>query len=124
MVVSQFVLKDLKMGVVETQYFLSSSTAFWLFTASLLTEVPVMLKRDAFSILFNNVGYFFSAAILGIIVNFLTFFVIVYTSSLNVKILGMFRNMMLIVVSVVFYAEQVTLIEIIGYVLALIGFIG
>jgi uncharacterized membrane protein len=67
---------------------------------------------------------FLLAGLLGVVVNFLTYFVIQLTSSLNVKILGTMRNILLIVISVVFYGEQVSQNEMFGYCLALAGFIG
>lgn len=122
MVLTQFLLKDLKMGVVESQYFLSSSTAMCLFTASALTEIPQMIEARGFYILYDQIGVFVLAASLGILVNYLTYFVIQLTSSLNLKILGMFRNILLIVVSIFLYQEKVSTNEIIGYGVALVGF--
>jgi drug/metabolite transporter (DMT)-like permease len=123
MVLTQYLLKDLKLGVVESQYFLSSSTAMCLFTASALTEIPQMIQARGFYILYEQFGVFALAASLGILVNYLTYFVIQLTSSLNLKILGMFRNILLIMVSIFMYQEKVTTNEIIGYGVALIGFI-
>ena len=123
MVLTQYILKDLKLGVVESQYFLSSSTAMCLFTASALTEIPQMIQARGFYILYEQFGVFVLAASLGILVNYLTYFVIQLTSSLNLKILGMFRNILLIMVSIFLYQEKVTTNAMIGYGVALVGFI-
>lgn len=123
MVLTQHLLKDLKLGVVESQYFLSSSTAICLFTASFLTEIPLMIQKKGFHVMYEQFGVFVIAASLGIVVNYLSYFVIQLTSSLNLKILGMFRNIVLIIVSIFVYHEQVTFNEIIGYGVALAGFI-
>lgn len=92
MVLTQYIIKDLKFGVVESQYFLSSSITVCLVLASSLSEIPDMLDKGAFYKLIDHFGYFFLAGALGTVVNYLTSFVIQLTSSLNVKILGKYAN--------------------------------
>lgn len=124
LVLTQFLLKDLKMGVIEGQYVLAPATAFCLFFASAGVEVPHMIKTGQYSALANFPLLFAVSAVLGIIVNFLSYFVIQLTSSLSLKILVMFRNFFVIVIGILIYNEQTSESEIVGYIFALIGFAG
>ncbi len=124
MVLTQYVVKNLHMGVVESQYFLSSSTASCLFLASVIMEFRTMYENKGFQILLNHPNIFLLAGLLGVFVNFLTYFVIQLTSSLNLKILNTLRNILLIFVSIFFYKEYVSVNEVFGYSVALMGFIG
>jgi hypothetical protein len=74
----------------QGQYVLSPASAFWLFLASGIYELPTMLKKNAFLIIYNNLPAFFVASFMGIGVNYLSYLVIQYTSSLTMKILGLF----------------------------------
>lgn len=124
LIFTQFFLQQLKFGVVEGQYVLSPASAFWLFLASYLFEYSKMVENNAFDTIANNKVLFVLASIMGIGVNFLSYLVIQYTSSLTMKILGTARNIVTIMVGVVFYKETVSLNEALGYGVALIGFAG
>ena len=83
-----------------------------------------MVETGAFITIRDNFIIFAVASVMGIGVNFLSYLVIQYTSSLTMKILGTARNILTIMVGVVFYNETVTLNEAIGYGIALLGFTG
>lgn len=123
LIITQFFLQQLKFGVIEGQYVLSPASAFWLFLASAIYELPKMYNDDAITIIANNIPAFFIASFMGIGVNYLSYLVIQYTSSLTMKILGTVRNIIIIFVGVLFYGEIVTRNEFIGYFIALLGFI-
>ncbi|RYG60217.1 hypothetical protein EON64_19480, partial [archaeon] len=95
LVITQFFLQQLKFGVFESQYVLSPASAFWLFFASMVFEMPDMLQGGAFGTLFTHWHVFLLSACMGIGVNFATYFVIQVTSGLTVKILGTLRNVLL-----------------------------
>jgi drug/metabolite transporter (DMT)-like permease len=124
LIITQFFLQQLKFGVIEGQYVLSPASAFWLFLASAIYELPKMYNDNAITIIANNIPAFFIASFMGIGVNYLSYLVIQYTSSLTMKILGTIRNIIIIFVGVLFYGEIVTQNEFIGYFIALLGFIG
>lgn len=124
LIFTQFFLKDLKFGVVESQYVLAPASAGCLFAASLFCEVPTMYSNGGFLVLMNHPWSFLAASGMGLIVNFLSYFVIQVTSSLTLKVLGTFRNILVIFIGVGFYGEQVTVSEGLGYILALVGFVG
>jgi len=124
LVLTQFLLQNLKFGVVEGQYVLAPASAFWLFLASFCYEVPHMIENKAFHTILNNPFTFIAASTMGLGVNFLTYFVIQATSSLTMKVLGTVRNIFTIVIGVILYSETVALNEGFGYSVALLGFVG
>eukprot|EP01034_Spumella_vulgaris_P031426 gene31426-38813_t len=124
LICTQFFLQQLKFGVVEGQYVLAPASAFWLFLASFIYESKAMYEKDAFGIITNNIPIFIIASFMGIGVNYLSYLVIQSTSSLTMKILGTARNVMVIIIGVLFYAEVITLHEGLGYLVALVGFVG
>ena len=88
LVQTQYIIKDLKFGVVESQYFISSPIVICLLIASSFSEIPAMLKADRYYKLIQCFEYFAFAGVLGTVVNYLTNYVVQQTSSLNVNILG------------------------------------
>lgn len=124
LVLTQFLLKNLKFGVIEGLYVLAPASAFWLFTASLLLEYRKMLEHDAFRIMYNNPILFLTASFMGLGVNYLSYLVIQATSSLTMKVLSTIRNIGIIFIGVAAYGEIVTLNQGLGYTVALVGFIG
>lgn len=123
LVLTQFLLQNLKFGVVEGQYVLSPASAFWLFLASAYFESRKMVEEDAFSIIKANPLAFLAASSLGLGINFLTYYVIQATSSLTMKILGGVRNIGTIFVGVLRYGEVVDHREALGYIVAFLGFL-
>lgn len=108
MVASQYLVKDLNITVIESQYYLSWPTTACLFVASMISEVPSMILQqknstDLLYFFFYNAHFFVLAGLLGIAVNYLTYTVIQITSSLTLKILGTLRNIVLIVIGILFY---------------------
>lgn len=124
LLMTQFLLQNLKFGVVEGQYVLAPASAFWLFLASVVFELNTMIDKGAFSIIAANPGTFIVASGLGLGVNFLSYLVIQATSSLTMKVLGTARNVLTILLGVMFYGETVSVNEGLGYSLALVGFAG
>ena len=122
LVLTQYFLQQLKFGVVESGYFLAPASAFWLFTASMYFEIPTMLEKNAFQIMQDHVQYFLLSAMMGVGVNFISYFMIQCTSSLTMKILVQVRNICMVVIGVLLYHEVVTANQAFGYLIALFGF--
>lgn len=123
LVLTQYLLKNLKFSVIESQYYLAPAGAMCLFTASLLTEFPSMARKGAFGQVLGHPGLFFAAATLGLGVHMLCFLVVQATNSVTLKVLGTARNAFLVVASVYVYGEVVTSVQLFGYLIAL-GFFG
>lgn len=124
LVLTQYFLQQLKFGVTEGLYVLAPASAFWLFAASIIFELPTMVEKDAFSIVAKYPFHFLAAASMGVGVNFIAFYVIQYTSGLTMKILATVRNIAMVIIGVIIYKESITFNEILGYAVALIGFAG
>jgi drug/metabolite transporter (DMT)-like permease len=123
LIMTQFFLQHLKFGIIESQYVLAPACAFWLFLASLCFEFPKMASSGGFDIILSNPAPFLVAGLTGIGVNFISYFVIQYTSSLSMKILGTIRNVIMVFVGVLFYNEVISTSEALGYSISLAGFI-
>ena len=124
LIFTQFFLQQVKMGVIETQLVIAPASAFWLFLASAFYEMPTMYDYGAYHKLLRYAPIFLAAAIMGLGVNFLSNTVIQFTSSLTMKILNVARNVITILIGIVFYSEIVGMNEAIGYFIALFGFAG
>lgn len=124
LVMTQYFLQQLKFGVTEGQYVLAPACAFWLFSASLIFEFPDMVEKGAINVIMQYPFHFLCAATMGIGVNFISYYVIQYTSSLTMKILATVRNICLVIVGVFWYKEVITVNQAWGYFIALIGFAG
>lgn len=86
LVLTQYLLQQLKFGVVEGLYVLAPAAAFWLMLASLLFESQKMLQNNGPMILMTNLHLFVLAAVLGVLINFASYGVIQSTSSLTMKV--------------------------------------
>jgi hypothetical protein len=86
LILTQFLLKNVKMSVIEGQYYLSPISAAFLFLCSLIFEFPNMIKNNSFDIIYNYPYHFIGAALLGLIINYLGFFVIQVASALSLKV--------------------------------------
>ena len=60
---------------------------------------------------------------IGLIVNYLTYYVIQVTSSLTMKILGGVRNILTVLISVLYFDESMDKRSALGYTIAFIGFV-
>ena len=123
LLMTQFLLQNLKFGVVEGQYVLAPATALWLGIASLWFEGERMMADEAFSVMAANPSAFVVASCLGLAVNFLAYLVIQATSSLTIKVLGVARTVLTIVVGVLLWDEPMTPQSCFGYALSLVGFV-
>lgn len=124
LVITQYFLQNLKFGIIETQYVLSPASAFWLFLTSAVFEFPRMMKNNSFQTVIDNPMAFFMASLAGVGVNYISYFVIQYTSSLSIKIYGTMRNILMVFIGIFCYSEVVTSMQAIGYIISLFGFAG
>ena len=86
LVMTQFLLQNMKFGVVEGLYVLAPASAFWLFLASACYEFRDMSNKGAFLVVASNPLTFLAASTMGLGVNFLSYYVIQATSSLTMKV--------------------------------------
>lgn len=124
LVLVQRFLKSLRFGVVESLYFMSPAGAVCLLCASIVSEFPSMHRNGAFAQVASNPILFATAGMLGVGVHFLSFMVVQRTNSVTLKVLGTARNAMLVLLSVFWYGELVSLTQFLGYAtsIAFFGF--
>lgn len=85
LVITQKMITSLKFGIIEGQYALAPAGATCLLFLSFIWEFPTMLRRQDYLIIYQNPEKFISAAVMGIIIQFLTLLVIQITSSVTTK---------------------------------------
>jgi len=122
LVLAQKLLKNLKMGVIEGQFWMAPISVAWLFGGAALLELPRMREANAFAIVAANPWHFSLSASLGLCVNMAAFLVIKSTSSVMLKVLGTARNAGLVVFGALVLGERVTALEAFGYGCSLVAF--
>lgn len=125
LVLTQFLLKNKKFGVIEGQYWIAPASATCLMSMSALTEWGDMYQTGKLLTTIsmgNNWRYFFLSATLGLFVNLSSFLVVQTTNSVTLKILGTVRNAGLVVFQVVFGGEIITANQFAAYMLTLVAF--
>ena len=112
-----------KFSVIEGLYWIApASVLTMLLTLLPFYEFPQMIESGDTGILMTYPLTFFAAALLGFGVNFAGFFVVQTTSALVLKALSVVRNIGIVVFSVMFLGETVSVREICGYGISLGGF--
>jgi len=122
LVLAQKLLKNLKMGVIEGQFWMSPVSCVWLFGGAALIELPDMMRTKAWTIPAAHPLHFCLAASLGFCVNMAAFLVIKNAGSVMLKVLGTARNAGLVVFGAMVLGEAITPIELLGYALSLTAF--
>jgi len=121
---TQYLLTSCKMSVLEGQHIVAPVGAFFLFATAAVLEFPRIFFSGAIGTVLANPFTFSTAILLAIGVNYSTYFVIQTTGSLTLKVIGTLRNMGLICFGVMFRGEVLVAKQLIGYAVALFGFIG
>jgi len=124
LVLTQKMLQDCKLSVMESLYIVSPPIAFCLCSLALSLEVPAMVQSGDWMIMVDNAADFALTGCLGLLVHWVTMMLVQATSSLFVKILNIVRCMCLVFVGVALYGEAVSPLECTGYVITLLGFTG
>lgn len=123
-VLTQKLLQNSKFTVTEGLYFLALPCFYLLLVFGAILEVPHMLQNGHHRLLQTHMVWFLASGSLGIVANYLSFVVVQVTSSVTLKILNCARSTGLVVVSILAFGEVATLMELVGYSIALVGFVG
>jgi hypothetical protein len=118
----QWLLKNLKFGVIEGQYYMAPASALCIFLGSAIFEAPSMIETGDYNLITKHWVLFLLASTLGLAINLCSFLVISLTSGVTIKILGTVRNALLVVFTVVAQGEVVSKLQFIGYMVTLLGF--
>mmetsp|Transcript_144689 Transcript_144689/g.351394 ORF Transcript_144689/g.351394 Transcript_144689/m.351394 type:complete len:429 (-) Transcript_144689:3-1289(-) len=124
LVLTQKLLQQLKFTVTEGLYVLTLPGALILFLLAAAVEWPRMIQAGHAQIIYDHPLWFSASAILGLVVNFVGLLLVRVTSSLTMKLLGLFRNVSLVLVGVLIYKETYTGKSLLGYSVSFLGFLG
>lgn len=120
----QFLLANKKFSMWEGMYFISPASLCFLTVAASLFEFKHMCENDAWGMMVDKPYLFVAAGLLGFVVNFCSLGVIKYIGSLTLKVLAQIRSVLIIIFGVIVYHDEVTTLQIFGYAVAMVGFIG
>ena len=123
LLMQQRLLTDFKFGIIEGIYYIYPASALWLALFFVFFEKEDFDKGGGMSIMAKFPSYFVGASLLGFCVNFASFLVIKYCSSLTLKVLSNARNAAIVVVAAMIFGEVITPNQIVGYTITLGGFI-
>jgi hypothetical protein len=122
LVLTQYLLQNLKFGVWEGQYLLAPASFLCITIASAFFEWQDMLLPENIQIVRTNLPMFVWAGAIGLLVNVASFMVIQLTSSVTLKVLNTARTAALVVFCALFLGERVTMVQVVGYSISLCAF--
>jgi len=118
----QYVLGNLKFDLIEGLYVMGPASLGFLVLGIICLELRQFMEDRGWEIIMAAPHYFVAAALMGFGVNILTLGVIKATSGLTFKVMGQAKNAAVILLAVVLFGNPVTGIQVVGYLLSLIGF--
>ncbi|KAL1504224.1 hypothetical protein AB1Y20_010633 [Prymnesium parvum] len=122
LVLSQWLLKNLKLEAVESLYYTSPICVLWL-GAALLFEVPTAYREGKLGLALVHPGMFLGSCLAGFLVNIAGSLLTKRTSAMTLKTMTMARNAALVLFSALCMGETITALEATGYSLLLLFFV-
>jgi succinate-acetate transporter protein len=122
LVLMQYVLSRKQMQPLEALQYVAPACFVWLSLAVIMFESKAIMQKQAWHIVVDNPSYFVFSACVGFALNGLAMAVIKLASALALKVLGVCKDIGLVAVSVAAYSEKVSLVQIMGYCVSLLGF--
>lgn len=122
-VMTQFLLSGMGMHPLQTLKLLAPPATVGLVVASYFQEWPAMVKSGLVAVPGKHPWCFLLAGSLGMMVNVLAINIIKLSSATTLKVLAAVRGPLVVMCGVVLFAEKVTLVELLGYSVALVGFV-
>ncbi|KAG2493819.1 hypothetical protein HYH03_008037 [Edaphochlamys debaryana] len=123
LVMTQYLLVGCDMHPMQSLKYIAPAATLTLVVGSAIREYPTMLAENAWQIFLRNPWFFLLAACMGLVVNVLGVVIIKLSSATTLKVLAAVRGPIVVMCGVMLFAEAVTLIEFVGYSIALGGFI-
>ena len=119
---TQHLLKNHKLSVFESQYYLAPVGAGFLLVGAIFSEAGKARRLDALGTIIAHPMLFFASAALGVVASMLTFLVIKLTNSVTLKVINTARNAAFVLFTVVVMGEQASGLQVCGYVISLCAF--
>lgn len=107
---------------VEGLMYTSPACIFWLFLGWLVFESQRMIAANAFAKIAAAPLLYCCAAALGFLVNVTAYWTIQLTGGLTIKVLGTVKNAIVVLLGMIFLAEPVTALQLVGYGTSIGGF--
>ncbi|GIL76150.1 hypothetical protein Vretimale_5718 [Volvox reticuliferus] len=123
LVMTQYLLVGCDMHPLQSLKYIAPAATLTLLVGSAIREYPSMVANKALSIVTSNPVHFLMAAVLGLVVNILGVTIIKLSSATTLKVLAAVRGPIVVMCGVMLFSEAVTVIEFVGYSIALAGFI-
>mmetsp|Transcript_25874 Transcript_25874/g.73303 ORF Transcript_25874/g.73303 Transcript_25874/m.73303 type:complete len:212 (+) Transcript_25874:557-1192(+) len=123
LIFTQVVLQNFKFDLVETLYYITPTSALFVFAFAAVREFPYMTTDDI-DVLLANTYAFFLSCVFAILTNVINTFVIQFSSALVLKLVATARNALLVLFNAVVMGEIVAPLQFFGYSLSLLGFCG
>ncbi|GIL68471.1 hypothetical protein Vafri_21743 [Volvox africanus] len=108
---------------MEGLFYISSACTAVLAVQASYMEWPQLLRQRHYLAIPAHPYNFAAAACCGFFVNMLAILVIKLASSLTLKVLGTVKDAVLVTIGIVFLHEKVTSLQLIGYMISMIGFV-
>jgi Triose-phosphate Transporter family len=121
-VILQKLMANDKMTPKETIYYIFPVTGFFQALLALALERELFTNDKYFSVLCANLHIFLACIVLGFVLNFASNAVVQLTSGLTFKLIGIVRNNMLVLASILFLGDSTTLLQVVGYSISAAGF--
>lgn len=123
LVLTQVLLVGNQCSPLEALFYLSPASGAWLILFASASEIPSIIKTQAY-LRFQTHPYAFAlSGCTGLLVSLLGLQIIKLSSSLTLKVLVAFRSVLLVSIGVYILRETVTAIEAMGYAISMVGFV-
>lgn len=122
-VMIQFFLQQLSFTALDAGYYIAPMSTLCCFVLSWYLESETITK-DGGELVFSQVSWLCASGLVGVAVNFSSFFVIQFVSSLMAKLVVVARSAGLVTVLILVWGEECTSLQIIGYGITLVAFGG
>lgn len=121
----QYLIANKRFSLFSGMYYFSPATLVFLMGLSLLFETEELFKsRENLHTLYKYWYLFMICATFGFAVNYVCLGVVKHAGSLMVKTMSQLKNVFVIAAATFLYGDKVSTLEICGYAVAVIGFIG
>ena len=122
LVLTQHLLKNHKLSVFQSQYYLAPIGASFLLVGALFNETGKAVKLNALATMAEHPLLFTASALLGVVASMLTFLVIKLTNSVTLKVINTARNAAFVLFTVMVLGEKASALQVLGYMVSLGAF--
>merc|ERR1712178_313919 len=119
----QFFLQQLSFTAIDAGYYIAPMSAVCCLILSWSLESQI-LTRDAGKLVMQEVPWLCFSGLVGLAVNFSSFFVIQFISSLMAKLVVVARSAALVCILILVYNEEWKPLQLVGYLITLLAFTG